>query len=210
MGRHKKTDKEENKFQAPNLNLSSETKRGIAVVVFVVLALIVVLSLADLAGSLGQGLFKILTITFGLMTYAVPLILLSVAISLYKQDLEAAGRSNSFYWRIYLGALILTGSIGGLIHMFYLSNDVSGFSLASEGRGGGYVGAVFAQPAFRYLGFWAGSLVLFALIVIGILITFDISLKALWPVKENEEEELRHGRIDGRRAAGRRRRCRSP
>jgi S-DNA-T family DNA segregation ATPase FtsK/SpoIIIE len=187
MGRHKKEDKEAIKFKAPQLNLSAETKRGITVVVFVAVALVVVLSLADLAGSLGQGLFKFLSLAFGVMAYLVPLILLSVAISLYKQNLEEEDRSSSFYWRIYLGALLLTGSIGGLIHIFYLSNDLSGFALASEGRGGGYFGALFAQPAFGFLGFWAGSLVLFALIVISILIIFDVSLKALWPKSENQK-----------------------
>ncbi len=184
MGRRKKEDKERSKLKAPALNLSSETKRGIAVVVFVVFALVVVLSLANLAGSLGQSLVKFLSLIFGVMVYLVPLILLSVAISLYNQDLEKTNKSTSFYWRTYLGAILLTGSIGGLIHIFYLSNQLSGFALAAEGRGGGYFGALFAQPSFAFLGFWAGSLVLFGLMVIAVLVTFDISLQSLWPKKD--------------------------
>lgn len=187
MGRHKKEDKENSKLKAPELNLSSETKRGIAVVVFVVMALVVVLALANLAGSLGQSLFKFLSLVFGVMIYLVPVILLSVAVSLYNQDLEEANKSSSFYWRTYLGAVLLTGSIGGLIHIFYLSNELSGFTLAAEGRGGGYLGALFAQPSFALLGFWAGSLVLFGLIIIAVLVTFDISLKALWPKSESRQ-----------------------
>lgn len=157
-------------------------------VVFVVLALVVVLALANLAGSLGQNLFKFLSLVFGVMIYLVPLILLSVAVSLYNQDLKDSGKSSSFYWRTYLGAILLTGSIGGLIHIFYLSNELSGFALAAEGRGGGYFGALFAQPAFALLGFWAGSLVLFGLIIIAVLVTFDISLHSLWPKKAEGEE----------------------
>ncbi len=198
MGRHKKEDKENYKSKAPQLNLSSETKRGIAVVVFVVLALVIVLALANLAGSLGQGLFKFLSLVFGVMIYLVPLILLSVAVSLYNQDLKASGKSSSFYWRTYLGAILLTGSIGGLIHIFYLSNELNAFTLASEGRGGGYFGALFAQPSFAFLGFWAGSLVLFGLIVIAVLITFDISLQSFWPKSESqkvgESEESANGK----------------
>lgn len=167
--------------------MSPETKRGIAVVIFVVLALVVVLSLANLAGSLGQNIVKILSLAFGVMVYLVPLILLSVAVSLYNQNLEQANKSNSFYWRTYLGAILLTGGIGGLIHIFYLSNEVSAFALAVEGRGGGYFGALFAQPLFNFLGFWAGSLVLFGIIIIALLITFDISLKSLWPKSENQK-----------------------
>ncbi len=189
MGRHKKTDKEEKnkKFARPKLGLSPETKRGIAVVVFTVLSLVVVLSLADLAGSLGLYLNKLLSLSFGVMAYLVPVILLSVAISLYKQHLEEEGRSSSFYWRIYLGAILLTGSIGGLIHIFLLGGDSSAFALAGAGRGGGYLGALFAQPSFALLGFWAGSLILFALVIISLLVTFNVSLKALWlPAKDQE------------------------
>jgi S-DNA-T family DNA segregation ATPase FtsK/SpoIIIE len=119
----------------------------------------------------------------------VPVILLAVAVSLYNQDLEKTGRSSSFYWRTYLGALLLTGSVGGLIHMFFISSSVSAFSVADGGGGGGYFGALFAQPSFTYLGFWAGSLVLFALIIISILITFNVSLKALWSSKSGEENQ---------------------
>ncbi|MEK7162103.1 MAG: DNA translocase FtsK, partial [Patescibacteria group bacterium] len=72
--------------------------------------------------------------------------------------------------------------------------ELSGFALAAEGRGGGYFGALFAQPSFAFLGFWAGSLVLFGFIVIAVLITFDISLKSLWPKKaENQELEQAPG-----------------
>ncbi|MEK7161402.1 MAG: hypothetical protein AAB729_01790, partial [Patescibacteria group bacterium] len=145
MGRHKKEYKEKLKMKRPELNLSPETKRGIAVVVFVVLALVIVLALANLAGSLGQSLFKFLSLVFGVMIYLVPLILLSVAVSLYNQDLKDSGKSSSFYWRTYLGAVLLTGALGGLIHIFYLSNELSGFALAAEGRGGGYFVALFAQ-----------------------------------------------------------------
>ena len=187
MGRRKKT--EEKKISAPKLNLSGETKRGIAVVVFAVLALVVLLSIAGIAGSLGQQLFGGLSWLFGVMTYIVPLILVSVAIALYKKDLEKEGRSSSFYWRTYLGALLLTGSIGGMIHMFYLSSQLSAFELAAQGKGGGYLGAIFAQPIFSLLGFWAGCAVLAALIIISILITFDVPLSAFWPKAAEADEE---------------------
>ena len=180
MGRRKKIEEKEGlKLSPPKLNLSGETKRGIAVVIFIALALVTVLSIAGIAGTLGQELFKILSSIFGVMTYVVPLILISVAISLYKQDLEAEGRDHSFYWRTYLGAILMTGSIGGLIHIFYYAQPVNGFDLASSGGGGGYLGALFAQPLFSLLGFWAGSLVLITLIVIGVLVTFDLSLRIM-------------------------------
>jgi len=190
MGRRKKyeKDQEDKKVSMPKLNLSAETTRGIAVVVFIALALVVLLALANLAGSLGLQLLNGLSWMFGVMSYVVPLILVSVAVSLYKQDLAQEDKQgSSFYLRIYLGAILLTGSIGGLIHIFYLNSQVNGFDLASEGKGGGFVGAVFAQPLYGFLGFWAGSLILVALIIIGLLITFDISLRSFLSKKPAEE-----------------------
>jgi S-DNA-T family DNA segregation ATPase FtsK/SpoIIIE len=187
MGRKKKEEKE-NKIK-PELNLSAETKRGIAVVIFCVLALVLALSIVGIAGSLGAQVFKWLSWVFGVITYIVPLILVSVAISLYNQDLKKEDKSNAFYWRTYLGAILLTGSIGGIIHIFLLSSELNGFDLAAEGKGGGYLGAMFSQPLFSFLGFWAGSIILIALIIIAILITFDVPLSIFWPKTEIDNEE---------------------
>lgn len=194
MGRNKKTDKEEksgfkkeNKIVKPKLNLASETKRGITVVLFLLLAIVVLLSLFQIAGSAGNALYKILTSVFGIMAYMMPAILLLVAISLFKEDLSDK-RDNSFYFRTYCGALLFTASIAALIHMFYITPQLSAFALATEGRAGGFLGALLAQPAFSFLGFWAGSVVLVALMVIGILVTFNTHLNFLRTSKNNEEE----------------------
>lgn len=173
----------------PSLDLSKETKRGIVVVVFAALAVLTLLSLTNLAGSVGSFLLKILTNVFGVIAYAVPLILVMIAIVLFKQNLESEERENSFYLRTYLGSILLTGSIAGLIHIFYLDNQVTAFSLAAEGRAGGYLGAIFSGPAFSLFGFWAGVLILVALFVIGILVTFNISLRKLLPQSESKVEE---------------------
>jgi len=52
MGRHKK--QKEHLIPKPSLNLSSETKKGIAVILFVILFLISLLSLFGKAGIVGQ------------------------------------------------------------------------------------------------------------------------------------------------------------
>ena len=193
MARNKKRqEKEEKGYRKPKLNLSKETKRAIAVVIFVALALLVLLSLVGIAGDWGNYMFKFLSAIFGVLTYAVPLILLMVAIALYKQNLEDDAEKQ-FYLRTYVGAILLTGSVAGLIHMFQISPELGAFDLAAQGRGGGYLGAIFSAPAYNLFGFWAGSIILFALFLIGVLITFDISLKKLFmsrpaaePLKESE------------------------
>ena len=184
--REKNSDKIE-KYRKPRLNLSGETKRGIVVIGFVVLALISVLSAVKIGGDLGAFWFQLLSLVFGGLAYVVPLFFLLIAISLFKQDITKTEKSQNFYFRTFLGVIILSGSVAGIIHIFYISNIINGFDVASEGRGGGYLGAVFAQPSFSAFGFWGGSILLFALIIIGLLITFDLALDIFWPKKKENE-----------------------
>jgi S-DNA-T family DNA segregation ATPase FtsK/SpoIIIE len=191
MARNKRDREKEYKKERrakPALNLSAETKRGIAVVIFVVLALLSLLSLAGLAGGFGEQLVKVLSMVFGVIVFIVPLLFLLVAISLYRQSDEKLEERGS-YLRTYLGALLLTGSVTGLIHLFLLGNDVSAFDLALAGKGGGYLGALFAYPAFTLFKFWAGSVVLFGLFIIGVLVAFDVPLKIFLPKKKTAEEQ---------------------
>lgn len=203
MGRNKKNQEKEERLSAPKLNLAEETKRGIAVVVFVVLALIAMLSLAGVAGSLGRGLVRALTLMCGVIAYIVPVIFLLVATTLFKQGSEKQEeKGSSLYTRTYLGTFLMTGSVAGLIHMFFLSSE-SAFTVASEGRGGGYLGALFAQPSFALLGFAAGSILLFAVLLIGVLIAFDISLKSFFTKKEElVEQSVQAVKVNGMASGG--------
>ncbi len=175
-----------NKFTKPTLNLSRETKRGIAVVIFAVLTGVTILALVGIAGSFGDFLQSILARLFGVLSYLTPILFLLIAVLLFKQNLKQEG--EHFYFRTYLGSFLLTGSIGGLIHIFAVGDGGTAFELASQGRAGGFLGALFAGPANSLLGFWAGSLVLVALAVIGVLVTFNVPLGSFLPKKEEGNE----------------------
>lgn len=171
---------------APKLNLAAETKRGIMVVVFAVLSVVSLLAVISLAGSLGQSYLNLLTWLLGVLGYFVPALLLLVAVLLAKHKLaksEDDETDTAFYWRVYLGSLLLTGAIAGLVHIFFLTSGESAFSLASEGRGGGMLGAVFSSWFYSHLGFWATSVILFAFLIIGILVALDVPLSRLWAKK---------------------------
>ncbi|MBL8029720.1 MAG: hypothetical protein JNN11_00540 [Candidatus Doudnabacteria bacterium] len=188
MGKNKKENKEK-KFEmpkAPELNLASETKRGIMVVIFVVLSIVSLLAVLNVAGSLGQSYLALLNWFMGVLGYFVPAILLLVAVLLAKHKIasEEGSVDSSFYWRVYLGSFLLTGAIAGLVHVAYLTSGEGAFVLASEGRGGGMLGAVFASWLFSHLGMLASGIILFALLVIGVMVAFDIALSALWAKKK--------------------------
>ena len=166
-------------FSKPKLNLASETKRGIAVIIFLIAAGVIMLALIGVAGGVGTSLSRILAIMFGVMEYLVPLILVVIALSLYRQG-PTTQEGDHLYFRTYLGAILLTGSIAGLIHLTFLNNDISAFSVANQGRGGGILGAVFSGPLHSGLGAWATGLILIGLLVIGISITFNIPPRLGW------------------------------
>lgn len=188
MGRNKKNKEKEIGFKRPKLNLSEDTKRGVAVVVFVVLALVSALAAFNLAGSLGIFLMNILKWGFGALAFVMPGLLLLIAVLLAKQKMPEE-KDSSFYLRIYLGSFILIGSVSGIIHTFYLSNGDTAVSLAQAGKAGGFLGALFGGLTYRFFGFIAANVILFALFVIGVLVAFDIALHVLWPKKQLAENQ---------------------
>lgn len=182
--RRRKKYKNQERFEMPKLNLAPDTKRGVAVIIFAGLAAITALAAFGIAGSLGRGLMQGLNWGFGILAYVVPALLFLVAVLLYKQKLAERGEKEAnFYLRIYLGALLLTGAVAGVIHTFYLNTGESALVLAQAGRGGGFLGALFGGLAFKFFGFLAANVVLVAVFIIGVLIAFDIALHGLWPKK---------------------------
>ncbi|MBU6447744.1 DNA translocase FtsK [Patescibacteria group bacterium] len=190
MARRYKKRKKEHLIPKPSLNLSAETKKGIAVVLFLALFFIALLSLFDKAGLVGTYISKGLRFGFGYISYFVPVIFLLIAWSLYRQAVnEDEEESQHFYFRTYLGAFLLTGAFAGLIHIFYMKNGAHALDLVAKTTGGGYLGALFGYPFFAIAGFWAALVILIGLMVIGIIITFDISLADLLPKREESEQD---------------------
>ncbi|MDQ3018364.1 MAG: DNA translocase FtsK 4TM domain-containing protein, partial [bacterium] len=147
---------------APKLNLAAETKRGIAIVIFLILAGVTALSLVGSAGVLGQFIFRMFAMLFGVMGYLVPVLLILIAWILFQNKYE--GEENPHpYFRTYFGIFLVAGAIAGLIHSIYI--DEGAVTLANQGRAGGFLGALFAGPLVGAFGFWAGDLLLIGLLI---------------------------------------------
>ncbi len=194
--RRKDEGEERKLLKVPQLNLASDTKRSIAVVVFLILAAVVALALVDTAGPLGGYLSRLLAMLFGLMAYTVPVLLVLVALILFKSKPQVEGDSDEEeaeevthpYARTYIGMILITAGAAGLIHALYLDEGESAFTLASEGLAGGYLGAIISAPLIGYLGFWAGGLIIVGLLVIGILIAFNLASLKFW--QQNKDQEI--------------------
>ena len=72
------------KVPAVKLNLHSDTKQSLAIVVTAFLSLLSLLSLLNVSGNLGQIAIKALRVTFGWGAFLLPVFFLLIAFALYK------------------------------------------------------------------------------------------------------------------------------
>ncbi len=175
-------------FKRPQLNLKQETRRGVIVVFFIVLAILFSLSLLGFAGPFGNVTNQVLKLAFGWAAYLVPVIFVFVVIALVRQkdDEEASTVST----HAYVGAVLLTLTLTGFMHLLVLRPDVNmAFDLVKAGRGGGYLGVLTSYPLMHFTGFIASLVIIFAGMVISFLVTFNISFSDLFKKRESEEGE---------------------
>lgn len=177
-------------YKRPQLNLKRDTRKGLAVVLFVVLAIIFTLSLADLAGPFGGVANQVLKLAFGWVAYVVPLIFLFVAVALFRQNPEE--ESSTVSTHAYVGAVLLTLTLTGLLHLMVIRQDVGlAFQLVKESRGGGYLGVLTSYPLMHLMGFTASMVVLLAGIIVSLLVTFNVSFTALFKRKPKDPNAVK-------------------
>jgi len=138
--------------------LTSETRRGIAVVFLFAAAGISALSVFNLAGTLGQVLDQGLFALFGWDRLIFPAALSLLGLVLLSERLRV-GIAGA------LGILVSVASSNGLIH------------LAADR--GGYLGSVISSPLLAIMGPIASAVFLAAALLVGIMLAFNIPLERL-------------------------------
>lgn len=151
--------------------LSPEAKRGVVIVLLIIVAFISILSLLDLAGVLGQYLSFGITNLFGLDTWLFPLLLLGSVYLMLAKDRAATGVVN------YLGGFIFTLALNGLLHLTVPL--VAAREVIGQATGGGLIGLVLSWPLQQVMGRLATGIVLAGLLLIGIILTLNTSLRGL-------------------------------
>lgn len=187
MSRKKQKNHPENAFVRSQLNLGKETRKTVMVVFLFVLAILLGLSLSGSAGNFGAVAKQILKLAFGWMAYGSPLIFVMTALALLKQSDD--DQTNTVSTHAYVGSVLLTLTITGLLHLIVIRNDVGqSFDLVKEGSGGGYLGVLTSYPLMNLMGFIGSLVVLSAGVIISLLVTFNISYKDIFaksPVDDN-------------------------
>jgi len=147
--------------EAKWFNLENETKNGILAIIFFALAAISILSYFHLAGPFGQYFFKIIKFVFGQGMFLIPLTLFLGGLSILR-SLHQNIRSSTI-----IGMSLFVLSLLGILQIFI--GD-------SQNKAGGYLGYLITLPLVKFLSIYGSLVFLFALLVISILITFNISL----------------------------------
>ena len=161
--------------------MEPQAKNDILAVLFFSLALISVLSFLNLAGGLGQEMFKAIKFLFGWGFALLPVCLIVLGIKLINSDAQdiqyPAERRVSKSALAFFGLIILTLAFLGSLHIFYPADQM--MEMAKAENGGGFLGSLLAWPLQRLLGIWGGLIILAAMAMVSILVIFNISLKEL-------------------------------
>ncbi len=155
----------------PKLDLDPETKKGIFIVVILALGLISLLGLFGLAGGAGIYLSKAIIFLFGWGKWLAPLILLLLSFLLFN------GGKHYVRGSTYIGLFIFVISFQSLLHFFIDSDKWQ--AVVGAGKGGGYIGYLFATIFFKLIGFWGGLIVIICLLLISFMVIFNAPLYSL-------------------------------
>lgn len=178
------------RYEPIGLDLAPETKRGIAIILFIVASILSGMAILNLAGPFGNTITGALRSIFGKLAYVTPIIFMGVALSLFLgvkfassgKDEDETYLIQTSMFRTYLGAFLFILSVGGILHVraLQINSGETAFSIAQSGLGGGYVGSLTSSLLYSVMGYGASLAVLIALVLISILITFDMSIHGIF------------------------------
>ncbi|HAT73628.1 MAG: Cell division FtsK/SpoIIIE [Candidatus Moranbacteria bacterium GW2011_GWF2_36_839] len=193
MGRKKKNknlegDNSKDSFEEkkPRINLKGDAKRSAVAVVLFALAVLSILGFFNAAGSFGQFLNKMIGYSIGYVKFIFPVSLIFAGIVLLLR------RETAFYVTKFIGLLVSLLSIAGIFHWFYLTEEM--LKMAGKGKGGGYIGYGLSHFLAKYLGSAGSLVVLLAIFMLGIILTFNFSIVHFFLKfkKQKDTEEMRN------------------
>jgi len=155
---------------SPTSGLQPDTKHGLSVLFLFTAALICGLSLFGLAGVIGGWLAAVMRLTFGVLAWGLPALLLILAYLLLQSgNLPRPVQA--------IGFVLLAVGTASLIHLALPPGEQA--AAARAGSGGGYVGLLIARPLVKVLGMWGAIVLLTALSIGGLLVLFETSLQTI-------------------------------
>jgi S-DNA-T family DNA segregation ATPase FtsK/SpoIIIE len=188
MGRHKKQETQEQKSeQGPVIH--GDAKRSVVAIFLFALSILFVLGfLSDAkivdAGILGKFLNTFAGWMFGVGKFISPIVLVAIGIILLFR------KETSFYVSKIAGLFVAFLSVLGLIHILAYDPEKM-LGVAKNGEGGGFLGYAFSWVLLKLTGKVGGSVILFSMVLIGVIVAFNFSLVKFIQkfIKEKTEDE---------------------
>lgn len=168
--------------------LKPQTKMAIGGVILIVFSVIVLFSFAGQAGAVGEALLGSLRRLLGWGVYLAPFGLLYVGYRWLRPGTEPI-----VWWR-WVGVALLGVGILGTLHSIGVPVTDS-LQVATEGRGGGYVGFLLSYPLATALSRVVAGVLFAASLAVGFFLAFNVSpaeavgwLRSLVPKKADIED----------------------
>ena len=169
--RRKRKNYNESRFRLPEFEVGDEIKKDAIGIFLFAVALVSALSFIDLAGGLGEKIGEFMRLSFGIGAFLFPIILIFSGWRIIKSE-DIIESKISFAGIAMIFTLILS-----TVHIFNAPETM--FEVAKAGNGGGFLGAAIAWTLASLIGKWGGLVVILALILISLLLTFNISFVEL-------------------------------
>lgn len=193
MGRKKKaTEAEKNDGFTLEDILHSDAKRSIAAVFLFALSLLFLLAYFEAAGVLGEWLDMGLGMLLGWGKWLLPLLTIISGLMFLKRRTTTLADAVKF-----IGLAVGFFAVLGLLHLYSGTTTKELLQVARAGEGGGFVGFGFAYVLGHFTGQVAGTIILTALFLAGIIAAFNVSLihffesvrERVWKKSAEAEEE---------------------
>ena len=169
------------------LEVESRVARDIWAVIYLTLGVLTYLSLGGKIGNFGQWWVASFRGLFGLGINFVPLIFFAVG------GVMLGSKAIKFNFTRVFGIMLLVAAALGIVHLSALRDEM--FTAAAEFGGlTGFVMTVFFRAAFADVG---AKIILFALFLIAILLTFGVSRYFRFPSRSHFWQKNR--KTDGKR-----------
>lgn len=184
MGRKKNKDKlleEEMKIK----NIHGDAKRSIAAIFLFAVSILFALGFFGYAGLLGTYLDKITSFLFGWGKWLSPVFFIGAGIILLFR------KETIFYVTKLIGLTASFFSVLGFFHIYFGLDKFA--EVAKDGSGGGHIGYAISLGLMKLTGTIAGSVILAAIFLIGMVVAFNFSIIDFFRLKmfKKEEEEIK-------------------
>ncbi len=153
--------------------MGTETRNGILIVALFAFALLLLLSLFDLAGRLGVVLDGAVSHVLGWDRIVLPFFLIAIAYHNVSRERLPLSLTN------YIGFLLFFASLNPLVHLASFDGEVATEQLATAG---GKLGLLLAEPFAGLFGGFGAVTLFIAAFVVSLLLIFNTSLSRILDV----------------------------